>query len=59
MNLTGKNRGGKVKVVDISDKKDVLRIAIAEGFIKLKEETLKAIEENRIKKGDVVFLKRN
>jgi cyclic pyranopterin phosphate synthase len=52
MNLTGMNTG--VKVVDISDKKDVPRVAIAEGCIKLKDGTLKAITENKIKKGDVL-----
>jgi len=44
----------KGSIVDISEKNDVLRIATAEGHIKLREETLKAIKENKIKKGDVL-----
>ncbi len=44
---------GKARMVDISDKGDVVRIARAEGFIKLKEETLKAIEDDSVSKGNV------
>ncbi len=40
-------------MVDVSDKEMVERIAIAEGRIKLKEESIKAIKEGRVKKGDV------
>ncbi len=40
-------------MVDISKKNDVPRIAIAEGFIRLKKETLDAIRSNRVPKGDV------
>ncbi len=42
------------KMVDISKKEDVVRVAVAEGLIKLKEETLKAIREGNIPKGDVL-----
>uniref|UniRef100_A0A7C3UBU7 Probable cyclic pyranopterin monophosphate synthase n=1 Tax=Geoglobus ahangari TaxID=113653 RepID=A0A7C3UBU7_9EURY len=41
-------------MVDISHKEDVVRIAVAEGVIKLKKETVKAIRENRVPKGDVL-----
>lgn len=41
-------------MVDVGDKPDMHRIAIAEGFIRLKQETLKLISENEIKKGDVL-----
>jgi len=41
-------------MVNISDKEDVVRIAVAEGVIKLKKETVKAIRENRVPKGDVL-----
>ncbi len=43
-----------LKMVDISEKEDVIRTAIAEGFIRLKRETIEAIRENRIPKGDVI-----
>jgi len=39
-------------MVDIEDKREVERIAIAEGRIKLKRKTIEAIENNKIKKGD-------
>ena len=42
------------KMVDISEKEDVIRIATAEGFIRLKGETIKAIKDGRIPKGDVL-----
>ena len=42
------------KMVDISAKDDVVRIATAEGFIRLKESTVKAIKEGKVPKGDVL-----
>jgi len=45
---------GKARMVDISEKQDVVRIATAEGWIKLKEETIKAIVEDKIAKGNVL-----
>ncbi len=42
------------KMVDISEKGDVIRIATAEGFIRLKSETIEAIKSNNIPKGDVI-----
>ncbi len=43
-----------LKMIDITGKKDVLRIARASGYIKLKKETVRAIIEGKIKKGDVI-----
>jgi cyclic pyranopterin phosphate synthase len=40
-------------MVDITGKPDIIRKAIAEGTIKLKHETILAIEEDRIRKGNV------
>lgn len=54
MDFTHLDESGKVRMVDISEKKDVLRIAVAEGKIKLKEETIHAIVENRVAKGNVL-----
>ena len=45
-------------MIDISNKKIVMRRAKAKGEIKLKKETLKAIKENKIKKGDVLTVAR-
>ncbi len=41
-------------MVDIGEKEDVVRIARAEGKILLKPETVKAILEKRVGKGDVM-----
>ncbi len=46
--------GDRVRMVDISKKRDVRRSAIAEGFIKLKKETIKAIVNNMVAKGNVL-----
>lgn len=43
----------KVVMVDVTDKADVYREAEAEGFIKLRPETLKRIREGSVEKGDV------
>ena len=45
---------GKVRMVDISEKKDVIRVAEAEGLIQLKKDTIKAILEDKIAKGNVL-----
>jgi cyclic pyranopterin phosphate synthase len=47
---------GKANMVDVGHKPDQLRIAKASGFIKLSSETIKLIEQNEIKKGDVLTL---
>ncbi len=41
-------------IVDISGKKDVNRLAIAEGIIKLSEKSLDAIRTGMVKKGDAL-----
>jgi len=45
---------GKARMVDVSQKKDQIRTAIAQGFIKLGAETVQLIRENQVKKGDVL-----
>lgn len=45
---------GEVKMVDIGDKNEVPRIAIAEGMIRLRKETLRRIKEGKVEKGDVL-----
>ncbi|MEM0203127.1 MAG: cyclic pyranopterin monophosphate synthase MoaC [Archaeoglobaceae archaeon] len=46
--------GDKAKMVDVSEKGEVLRIAVAEGFIKLKKRTIEAILKNEVAKGNVI-----
>lgn len=45
---------GKANMVDVTEKNDSFREAMAEGTIKLNEEIIKAITENINKKGDVL-----
>ena len=40
-------------MVDIHAKSPMVRVAVAEGFIKLRKETLKMIAEGKVEKGDV------
>jgi cyclic pyranopterin phosphate synthase len=47
-------KDGKISMVDITEKKDVRREAIAEGFIKLRRTTIEAIRKNEVAKGDVI-----
>lgn len=43
-----------IKMIDISNKNIVERIAVAEGEIILKKETIEIIRQGKIKKGDVL-----
>lgn len=43
-----------VKMVDVTEKPQVYREAIARGLIKLRRETVKAIAEGSVEKGDVL-----
>ncbi len=46
--------GERVRMVDVSEKKEVLREAIARGRICLRQETLRAIQEGTVVKGNVL-----
>ena len=52
--LTHINQKGDAQLVDITDKAISHRKAIAEGSIQLNKDTLKLIQNNMIKKGDVL-----
>ena len=52
--LTHIDSDGKAIMVDVGDKPNQIRVAVAEGFIKLSDETVKLIKENTMKKGDVL-----
>lgn len=45
---------GRARMVDISHKKEVVRRAVASGCIKLKPETIEAIRDLRVEKGNVL-----
>ncbi len=48
------DESGRAGMVDVTSKDDVVRIAKAEGYIHLKKETVRAIKENRVEKGNVL-----
>lgn len=52
--LSHTDKEGKARMVDVGAKPEQQRTAIAEGFIKLKPETLELIREDEMKKGDVL-----
>jgi len=52
--LTHVDGTGKVKMVDISNKKESLRTAVASGCILLDEEIISRVKRNEIQKGDVL-----
>ncbi len=56
--LTHFDAQGKAHMVDVSDKAVTDRLAVAEGYIKMKPETLETITEGRAKKGDVLSVAR-
>ena len=47
---------GKARMVDVGNKEQQLRVAVAEGHISLQPETIALIKENNIKKGDVLTI---
>src|SRR5450759_4465790 len=52
--LTHTDNKGKAVMVDVGDKENQLRIAKASGHISLAPETIRLIEHNLLKKGDVL-----
>jgi cyclic pyranopterin phosphate synthase len=52
--LSHTNEQGKANMVDVGEKKQQIRIAVANGFISLNPETVSLVKENKMKKGDVL-----
>ncbi|WP_290637051.1 cyclic pyranopterin monophosphate synthase MoaC [Aquisalimonas sp.] len=52
------NETGEVHIVNVGDKDSTRRVAVAEGRIHMEADTLAAIREQRIKKGDVLAVAR-
>jgi cyclic pyranopterin phosphate synthase len=52
--LTHIGASGEAHMVDVGDKADTTRTAVAEGAVKMKPETLALILEGNAKKGDVI-----
>ena len=52
--LTHTAESGEARMVDVSEKGDTVRVARAAGAIVMSRDTLDAIVDNRIRKGDVL-----
>ncbi|MCZ7482041.1 cyclic pyranopterin monophosphate synthase MoaC [Rhizobium rhizogenes] len=52
--LTHIDASGEAHMVDVGDKVETIRVAVAEGFVKMKPETLALIRDGNAKKGDVI-----
>lgn len=52
--LTHLNDQGRAKMVDVSDKGETVRVAVARGEIRMRPETLDLIEQGAVAKGDVL-----
>jgi cyclic pyranopterin phosphate synthase len=52
------DESGKAGMVDVADKQATDRIAIARGFVYMDDETLEAIDQSRIVKGEVLQVAR-
>jgi cyclic pyranopterin phosphate synthase len=52
--LTHVSRGGRPRMVDVSEKPATARRAVAEAFVTLEQETLTAIIDGQVTKGDVL-----
>ena len=52
--LSHVNEAGAAHMVDISEKGVTQRVAVAEGFVAMQPETLAQIQQNAMKKGDVL-----
>ena len=56
--LSHVNPEGEARMVDVSQKADTVREAIAKGRVLMKPETLKLVRDNQMKKGDVLAVAR-
>jgi cyclic pyranopterin phosphate synthase len=54
MQFTHLNSQGRARMVDVSEKAETTREALAEGIISIKRDTLRRIMEGSMKKGDVL-----
>jgi cyclic pyranopterin phosphate synthase len=52
--LTHIDQSGEAHMVDVGDKAETSRSATAEGFVRMKPETLALIRDGNAKKGDVI-----
>ena len=48
------DKDGHVRMVDVTDKKATLRVAVAQGVVTMKKTTFEKIQNQTIKKGNVL-----
>ena len=48
------DKDGRVRMVDVTDKKATLRVAVAQGVVTMKKTTFEKIQNQTIKKGNVL-----
>jgi len=48
------DKKGHVRMVDVTDKKPSERIAVAQGVVSMKQETFEMIQNQKVKKGNVL-----
>jgi len=56
--LTHFDSGGQAHMVDVSEKESTARLAVAEGYVRMRPETLALVEAGDAKKGDVLGVAR-
>jgi len=56
--LTHVDASGQATMVDVSNKVETNRIAIAKGLVRMSSETMRLISENKVAKGDVLSVAR-
>jgi cyclic pyranopterin monophosphate synthase len=56
--LTHLDKHGRADMVDVGDKPDTDRMAVAEGVVYVQPDTLRLIKEGNMKKGDVLTVAR-
>ncbi len=56
--LTHFDARGRARMVDVSEKPETVREAVAKGFVAMKKSTLKMIRDGKMSKGDVLGVAR-
>jgi len=54
LQLTHINRQGRARMVDVTEKRDTVRVAVAQAMVEMQPETLRLIMTGGVKKGDVL-----
>jgi len=54
LQLTHINRQGRARMVDVTEKRDTVRVAVAQAVVEMQPETLRLIMTGGVKKGDVL-----